>query len=72
MSSVELVVEARIVGVELLQARHRLLGLLVLLARVLDLLGTDLLLHARVDDDLLGDRVADQLDRHLLGEVLAA
>jgi hypothetical protein len=68
----ELVVEARVVRVELLEPLQRLLGLCVLLARVLDLFGADLALCLRVDDHFLGDRVPDEFDRDLLRELLAA
>jgi hypothetical protein len=63
--------KAGIVGVELFQPLHRLLGLGVLFARVLRFLGADLVFHLRIDEDLLGDRVADELDGDLLGDVLA-
>src|SRR4051794_1127869 len=67
----ELVVEGRIVGVELLQPLQRLLRCGVLLARVLGLLRADLAVDLGVDEDLLGHRVTDELDRHLLGHGLA-
>src|SRR4051794_24701237 len=67
----ELVVEGGIARVELLQPLQRLLRLGMLLARMLGLLGADLLLHLRVDEHLLCHGVPDELDRDLLGELLA-
>jgi hypothetical protein len=67
----ELAVEGRIFHVELLELRQRLLRFGVLLAGMLGLLGAHLVLHLRVDQHLLGDRVTDQLAGHLVGAGLA-
>jgi hypothetical protein len=61
-------VELGVTGIHALEPFHGLLGLGVLLLGVLRLRLVDLLLHARVDLRLLGDRVLHQTDGHLVDQ----